>query len=179
MKSLLRLALLALFCGAGSCESAPELSPESRHEMARLADLQLNQPSVPEPGLLCMGQFNEAQMESLVRLGYRSFINLRLPAEPGSGWEADQAGSLGVTYANLPIANANSITEENARRFAHLLEGAQGPTVVYCASSNRVGALYGAKSFFVDGKSAEESLQLGRQTGLTRLEPRLRALLGL
>jgi len=162
-----------------ACSTPSATRAETRAELEAVAELDIPYASVPVPGLLCAGQIDEAQFDALVRAGYRSFVNLRLSSEPGTGWEGARAGSLGVEYANLPIANAGEISEAKAHDLARLLDAVRGPTVLYCGSSNRVGALLGAKAFYVDGASPEEALELGRAAGVTRLESRLKELVGL
>jgi len=86
---------------------------------------------------------------------------------------------LGMTYVSIPIAGAADISEENARRLAEVLDVGADPVVVHCASGNRVGALFALKAYYVDGKTPEEALALGKAAGVTRLEPVVRQTLGL
>jgi len=51
--------------------------------------------------------------------------------------------------------------------------------MLYCASSNRVGAMLALKAHWVDGESPEEALELGLAAGLTSLERSVRDLLDL
>lgn len=53
------------------------------------------------------------------------------------------------------------------------------PVALACASGNRVGVLLAARAFWFDGASPDQALTLGKQAGLTRLEPVVRSLLGL
>src|SRR5699024_12708494 len=59
----------------------------------------------------------------------------------------------------------------NARKLDTLLdEHAAMPTLVHCASGNRVGALMALRAAWVQGKSKEEALAIGRRWGLTKAE---------
>ena len=51
--------------------------------------------------------------------------------------------------------------------------------VLYCGSSNRVGALLALRAFHVQDMGAAESLELGKSTGVTGLESMLEEKLGL
>jgi len=128
------------------------------------------------PGILSGGQPTEAQLEEAASLGYRTIIDLRTPGERGSiPGQADQVRALGMAYVSIPIAGADSLTEENARHLEEALAGPDAlPAIVHCASGNRVGALFALVAFHVDGKTADEALQIGLRTGLTRLEPAVR-----
>ena len=50
---------------------------------------------------------------------------------------------------------------------------------MHCASGNRVGGLFALKAFYVDGKTPEEALEIGRSAGMTRTEAVVRQELGL
>ncbi len=136
----------------------------------------------PEPRLLTAGQPTPAQLDAARAGGVRTVITLRAPDEPGQQWEADALMTEGVRFLRIPVRGPDDLTEENARRLdAALVEALaeEGDVLLHCGSSNRVGALMALRAFFVQGKSAEEALAIGRAAGLTRLEPhvheRLRA----
>jgi uncharacterized protein (TIGR01244 family) len=144
------------------------------------ADTEILNARHPAPGLLTGGQITEAQMAALQAEGYGRFINLRPADEAGTGWEEAFAGQRGLHFVRIPVAGAEGLSRENAQRLAAELEAADGvPTVVYCGSGNRVGALLAVKAFELDGSSPEEALALGMDAGLTRLEPTVREILGL
>ncbi|MFT7668311.1 MAG: protein tyrosine phosphatase (PTP) superfamily phosphohydrolase (DUF442 family) [Planctomycetota bacterium] len=166
--------MLSLFA---ACQTPPTIDVERSEQLDVLSSLEIKNASVPESGLLCAGQLTEEQFDALALIGYRNFINLRLRNEVGTGWEEKHAGTIGVTFERLPIANSNSISEENAQELARLLDAADSPVVLYCGSSNRVGALYGAKAFYVDGATPDQAMDLANRAGMTRLEPRLKELL--
>ena len=51
--------------------------------------------------------------------------------------------------------------------------------VAYCKSGNRAGALFALKAYYVDDKSAQKALAIGKSAGVTKMEPALREALGL
>jgi uncharacterized protein (TIGR01244 family) len=161
----LALALFAAASAGGCGEPAPQ-GPENGHA------------SEPE-ALATGGQPDPERFDELVAAGYRTFVNLRLSDEPGTGWEAARAQELGVEYVAIPVAGAEDVTEAKARELSRALDRAAGPAYVYCRSGNRVGALLALEAFHVDGKDREEALAIGRAGGLTKLEPDVREALGL
>ena len=92
-------------------------------------------------GVLTAGQLSEEQMVALAGLGYESFVSLREADEGGSGWEEDFAAEKGIHFVRLPIAGADGIDEAHARKLDELMAAEARPMVLYCGSSNRVGAL--------------------------------------
>ena len=144
------------------------------------AELGVLNARMPLPRLITAGQPTEEQFDSLVGAGFEHFISLRLPDESGAGWEEEHTTDGTVHFERLPISGADALTRKNIDALAALLDAAgDEPTVLYCARSNRVGALLALKAFWVDGAEPEAALDLGRQAGLTRLEAPARELLGL
>lgn len=132
------------------------------------------------PGLLTAGQPTEEQLEALVGAGYEHVISLRPVDESGAGWEELHASAEGYDFRRLPISGASSLTRENVEAFAAMLEEAgDGPTVLYCASGNRVGAMMALKAYWLDGVDARDALELGVDNGMTGLTDPVRDLLGL
>ncbi len=132
----------------------------------------------PAEGILTGGQPSVEQFEQAAQAGYRTIVNLRAPGEEGSWDEAAKAEELGLRYVAIPIAGADGLNAENARKLAEVVDDPGAlPVMVHCASGNRVGGLFALKALHVDGKSAEEALAVGRETGLTRLEDAVRELL--
>ncbi|MDY7093839.1 MAG: protein tyrosine phosphatase family protein [Acidobacteriota bacterium] len=160
LSSSMQAAPLQAAAVADTTEAAPAAAPEIGLLNARQ----------PMEGLLTGGQITQEQMKAAAAAGYRTIINLRGPGEAGTWDEAALAEQLGLEYIEIPIASAADLTEDNARRLAKALEETEGePTVVHCGSGNRVGALLALKAYHVDGKSAEEALEIGAEGGMTRL----------
>lgn len=174
---------LALAALAAACGADPE-SPADTTETVTMPDVDfaaLGVPfaSVPDAGLLCAGQISPEQMDALQDAGFKTFLSLRVAEERGAGWEEEHAAAKGVTFQRLPVAGADGVTSENAKALRGMLEAAEGPTVLYCGSSNRVGALLGIAAHEIDGKSAEDALTYAKSAGLTGLEPVFRERVGL
>lgn len=144
----------------------------------QVARLGVQNVSEPVPNLITAAQPDRDQVEALVGMGYEHFISLQLPGEPGAGWEESGVPAAGRTFVRIPVGGADDLTRENVALLARVLEEAGGdPTVLYCASSNRAGALLALKAFWVDGMSVEEALSLGRRAGMRALEPDVRRIM--
>lgn len=142
--------------------------------------LEVRNARMPLPGLVTAGQPTQEQFDGLVAAGFENFISLRLADEGGAGWEEEYAPGAGVSFTRLPVSGSAGLNRETAEELGRLLDAAgDGGTVLYCGSSNRVGALLALKAFWVDGVSAEDALELGKAAGVTRLESTLVELLGL
>lgn len=172
------LALALAACGSPSSESTapPEPAPMPQVDLAALG---VPNAAIPQDGLLCAGQLSVAQMDALAAAGFEHFISLRVAQENGAGWEEDYTAEKGIEFERMPIAGADGITSENARALRARLDALEGPTVLYCGSSNRVGALLGLAAHELDGKSPEDALAYAKSAGLTGLEPVVRQKLGL
>lgn len=131
----------------------------------------------PADGVLTGGQPSGAQFHAARDAGFATIINLRNTGEAGVAEQAKALPEMGFTYHHLPIAGGAGLTLENTKAFAALLDGAEAPVMVHCGSGNRVGALAAMRAFHLDGKSADEALQIGRAWGLTGLEPAVVGLL--
>jgi len=146
------------------CEKAPEAKIAPRIGMRLEAK--------PAPAITTGGQPTEANLKKAKELGFKTIVNMRTEGENGS--LPDEKGlveSLGMRYVSIPVAGAAGVTQENAEALAAVLaDSAALPVVVHCASGNRVGAIFAMKAFFLDGKSKEEALSLGKTAGLTGLQ---------
>lgn len=148
--------------------------------LADATELGVRNARMPVDGVVTAGQPTPEQVEGLVEAGYTAFISLRPEAEDGAGWEESHASDGSYDFRRLPISGAGDLNRENVEAFAELLDETDGePTVLYCASSNRVGAMLALKAYWIDGAEPEEALELGRAGGLTRLEGPVREILGL
>lgn len=176
------LALLASAC-ADQAREAPVAGDASSAdqavlEAARLSDVR--NARLPQAGIVTAGQPDEEQLQALRAAGAGGFISLRPTSEGGAGWEEAYASAEGVGFSRLPISGAESLTRDNVERFAEMLGEHEGePLVVYCASSNRVGAMLALKAHWLDGVDADQALAIGRDAGMTSLEGAVRELLGL
>lgn len=162
-------------------ESAPEASLAASPSYLESAQaVGLRNAAMPSTVLLTAAQPSPEQLDALADGGFQHFISLRLPGEDGAGWEESHAAGVGLDFERLPISGTDALTRENVDALAELLDATGGePTVLYCGSSNRVGALLALKAYWVDGASPEDAFALGQQAGMTSLAEPVGELLGL
>lgn len=141
---------------------------------ASASELPLRQ---PRPDLITAGQPSAQQLRDVAANGVTTVIDLRRADEDRGYDEAALAEQLGLRYVRLPIAGPSDITEANARTLDRLLKQDGGKTLLHCASANRAGALLSVIEARVNGASVDDALKLGRDAGMTSLEPAARATL--
>lgn len=123
------------------------------------------------------GQPSPEQLEAAKAAGLQSIINLCPTGE--CGWdEHAQVEALGLPYVQIPVAAATDLSPDNAKQLAQALSELPKPTLVHCASSNRVGALFALKAHLVDEAAPSEALDYGRKAGLKGLEGVIRPMIG-
>ena len=137
----------------------------------------------PLPGMLTgglpVGESAAPGFRALAAAGVRTLIDLRADAEVPAGTAALVAAA-GLDYRRLPVAGEADLDLASARALDALLaEWGRYPIALACSSGNRVGALLALRAFWLDRADAAAALELGRSSGLTRLEPAVRQLLGL
>lgn len=128
----------------------------------------------PLPGITTSGQPDETSLQSLAQAGFVTIIDLRAVDEDRGFDEKSAVEGLGMNYISLPISGADAINFENASLLDETLSGIDGPVLVHCASSNRVGALLSLREK-MHGASADEALRLGTEAGLSSLRATVEA----
>jgi uncharacterized protein (TIGR01244 family) len=115
----------------------------------------------------------QPSVEALTKLGstgVRTVIDLRPDAETPDLDEKSVVEKSGVAYRSLPIAGKSSLTRENVIAFDRLLEEAkEGEVLMHCATGNRVGAMMALRAHWLQGKSPDEALAIGKAAGMTGL----------
>ncbi len=120
----------------------------------------------PQPGVLFGGQPTQAQLEAMAADGLGFVLDLRAEGEDRGFDESAALQGLDVAYLNLPV-DAERLTEPATfERFIETMKKLDGPTLVHCASGNRVGALYYAYLVAGKGVDREEARALAKENGL-------------
>ncbi len=158
MKTILRATLLL-----ASAFLATSLSAEEQTWPA-LPNLH-----VLSPTLITSGQPKADDFAALKAAGVTTIINLRPESEHADFNEAQLVQQLGLRYIHIPVAGAGDISAENAARLDAELKKLSGKTLVHCASSNRVGALF-ALAAAARGDTPEQAISAGRSAGMKSLE---------
>ncbi|HEX4871280.1 MAG TPA: sulfur transferase domain-containing protein [Nevskiaceae bacterium] len=131
----------------------------------------------PSATLVTGGKLEARALPAVKAAGIQRVIDL-LPEAEHDYDEASMVAAVGLAYENLPVAGAAGLNPETVRRFDALLQaGGETPTLIHCASANRVGALLALRAAWHQGASPEAALDLGRRAGLTKLEPLVQQLL--
>ncbi len=163
-----QIARRSLFAALALLAACASSTPVETDKLAALKVANLSKG--PEASLACSGQPTPEQFQKLKQNGVQRVVCLRAKTESGTGWEEDLAPHSGIEFVRFVIEGPKDITEAKAREFAALVGDGEA-TLVACGSSNRVGAMMALKAKFVDGKSNEEALAIGKACGLKALEP--------
>lgn len=174
-RSALPVAVLAVACLA----CAPSREAPAQSASAQSTPVQASGWHEPRPGLLTGGQPSPADWTALKAQGVTMVVNLRPDAEMAGRNEAAEVAAAGMAYVGIPVAGADAIDADNARRLWTLLKVNGAPVFVHCASGNRAGALLALGAAQSGGMAPEAALEFGRKAGLTGLEPVVRERLGL
>jgi len=126
----------------------------------------------PVDGITAAGQPDEAALKVFAERGYKTVIDLRTAGEDRGIDEPAVIDSVGMDYVLLPIGR-DGITFDNARKLDELIKDADGPVLVHCGSSNRVGALLALRKS-LEGADDETALAYGIEGGLSSLEGKVK-----
>jgi uncharacterized protein (TIGR01244 family) len=114
------------------------------------------------------GQPSEETLRHAAAQGVRTVINLRDDDQTDVPFdEAATAQKLGLTYRHVPISG-KTFTAEDVATFGELLQGSEGPVMIHCRSSNRVGALW-ASHLVGEGRiEPAQAIEHGKAAGLRK-----------
>ena len=163
--------------GTADGDGGPGTAPQPAPTQPAAGTNSIPNARTPLPGLVTGGQPSATDLRIAKDQGFHTVINLRPDDEAGvDAEEASTVSKLGMRYVSIPVSGAADLTAENVKKLAAALSQKDAlPAIVHCASGNRAAALLALKAYQIDGKSAEEALELGRSAGLTpKLEPGVR-----
>lgn len=110
----------------------------------------------------------EAGLRALAARGVRTVIALKTLDEitAARGFDAGAvAESLGIQVVVIPV-RPNSFSAADVTAFAAAFEGASGPVLIHCGSSNTVGGMWAAYLASQRGLTPADALSRGRAAGL-------------
>lgn len=140
--------------------------------------LKIKNVKYPLKGVISGGQPTKQEFLKAQSMGITTVINLRSKAEMAQyAFEDKLLKKLGMKYIHIPVYGAKGVTKENMAKLFKALKNSKKPVLIHCASGNRVGALFALKAAFVDGKSVEEAVKIGKKSGLTGLEATVRTVI--
>lgn len=163
----LALSFLAASVVALSACEAPVAVKEQRHDVLQPATgLALTNAQVF--GTLHMGgQPTEADLAALAKAGTRRVITLRKPGELKDFDEKARAGELGLEYVELTFATPAELDDATYAKGRELLrQASETPTLLHCASGNRVGALWVAYRVLDEGVAWDAAFAEAQAVGL-------------
>lgn len=153
MKNTAPLALLALAAVALSAGIPATVENE-----------QIPNYQVIRPDLATSGQPTPEAVRKLREIGFRTVVNLRMPEE-GIARDKAVVEQLGLRWISVPVSPA-TFSARDVEAVTKVLDDREaGPTLLYCSSANRVGAVW-AVYRVKKGASLEEALAEGRKIGL-------------
>lgn len=171
-RRLLIAVMAALVCGAAFSEDK-QIASSLKVNLYDVIDAGVVQ---PVNGITAAGQPDKAALEVFAGNGYSTVIDLRGEQEDRGLDEAAVVEALGMDYITFPITGREAISFESAGKLDQLIASADGPVLVHCGSSNRVGALLALRKSLA-GADDETSLAYGIEGGLTSLEGRVKEVL--
>lgn len=173
-----RLPVLCAALALAACSSPESGEPQQDSSKPEVPALGIRNLSAPMPNILCSGQPTEEQFDKLEAAGVVHVLHLRPKGEQGTGWEEERAAKADVKFERLEIAGGAGLTRENVEAFAAKLDGyGDDMVLVSCGSSNRVGAMFALKAAWLDGKSKEDAMALGKRAGMKSLTAKVEELL--
>ncbi len=121
-------------------------------------------------GVFLASQPSAADFEQAKAGGVKTVINLRPDSEQPGFDERAVLDELGLAYVHLPWNGAEQLTDEIFARSRELLNTAERPILLHCASSNRVGALWIPWRVLDGGIPLEKAVTEAKTIGLKTAE---------
>jgi protein tyrosine phosphatase (PTP) superfamily phosphohydrolase (DUF442 family) len=95
--------------------------------------------ALPLPWLATAGQPTAEQFAAARDAGVKVVIDLRDPMEPRPFDESATLAALGISYLNIPVVSGALSDQVMEKVLAAVRAHANEPTILHCASANRVG----------------------------------------
>jgi len=140
-----------------------------------IENISLKNASTYQENYITGGQPSISDLKLLAKQGVKQVINLRSKGEFKLFNEKEIVESLGMTYLNIEIRGIEDLNQDKINTFSKLLSDKK--TLVHCASGNRVGAFFALDAYFHKNKTTDEALKIGKVTGLTRLESKVKSMI--
>ncbi len=115
---------------------------------------------------------SEALSETADR-GIKTVINFRPDREMQARVDFDEPAvleKLGITYKTLPVTGS-TVNAENAAKLYAMLDESEGPILLHCGSSNRVGGIWAIYLNHHRKTPVDEAIRIGKLAGMRN--PRL------
>jgi len=116
------------------------------------------------PSLAAAGKPSKEALESLKTAGFTTAVDLRQPAE-GVPSAKEAVEAQGLRFVSVPVSPDTFSLDDVLKVEAVLKDQHAAPVLLYCASSNRVGAVIAVVEYR-RGRSRDDALAEGRKAGL-------------
>ena len=116
------------------------------------------------PGLAVSGKPSNEALASLKTAGFRTVVDLRQPAE-GVASAKEAVEAQGLAFVSVPVSPDTFSLDDVLKVEAVLKDQGAAPVLLYCSSSNRVGAALAVVEYR-RGRSMDDALAEGRKAGL-------------
>ncbi|MGD9524639.1 MAG: sulfur transferase domain-containing protein [Gemmatimonadales bacterium] len=124
----------------------------------------------PLPWLLTAGQPGPDQLRAAAAAGVTVVIDLRDPMEPRPFDEPALLRELGVEYLNFPVNSGALDAATLERILGAVRQHAGAPTLVHCASANRVGGALIPYFIHDEGMDEQAAIDAAMRIGLRSAE---------
>jgi protein tyrosine phosphatase (PTP) superfamily phosphohydrolase (DUF442 family) len=126
--------------------------------------------SQPLPWLATAGQPSADHFAAAKAAGVKVVIDLRDPMEQRPFDEPATLRALGMEYINIPVASGALSDETLERILAALRANAGTPTILHCASANRVGGALIPYFILDEGMAEQDAVDAAMRVGLRSAE---------
>lgn len=123
-------------------------------------------PWQPLPNLATAGQPGPAHLEALKGTGTQVVLDIRDPMEPRPFDEPGTVRRLGMEYRNVPVRQGMLDDDMMDRVLAELRRNAARPTLLHCASANRVGGVLIPYFILDQGMTEDAAVEAAMKVGL-------------
>lgn len=124
----------------------------------------------PLPWLITCGQPTADQLAASQQAGVTLVIDLRDPMEDRPFDEPEEIATLGITYLNFPVA-IGALDESVLESILEAIRAHAGqPTLVHCASANRVGGALLPYLMLDLGMDEQSAIEAAMRVGLRSAE---------
>jgi uncharacterized protein (TIGR01244 family) len=116
------------------------------------------------PSLAASGKPSKEALASLKEAGFRTAIDLRQPSE-GVPLAREAVEAQGLKFVSVPVS-PDTFTLGDVKKIEAVLKGQDAaPALLFCSSSNRVGAVIAILEYQM-GRTKEAAIAEGKKAGL-------------
>jgi uncharacterized protein (TIGR01244 family) len=116
------------------------------------------------PTLAAAGKPSREALDSLKAAGFTTAVDLRQPAE-GVASAKEAVEAQGLNFVSVPVSPETFSLDDVLKVEAVLKDRNAAPVLLYCSSSNRVGATLAVVEYR-RGRTKDEAIAEGKKAGL-------------